>query len=147
MKLAKQVIGELRKIDFPQYPCYEKILNHAFNSNDPLFAQDKFSLKYAELSNERVWFANSLIANSCLEGYGAQQIWNFSNLLDNDEYAEKVRQHALDESRHSTMFISALKWTFPGLLDSVDAETLKKIKNMQPGFSSTKHPPYPESHP
>ncbi len=140
MRLAHQVIKELRAIHSPQYPLYEKILNHAFKINKPLFSEDKFSLKYADLSNNDEWFANSLIANSCLEGYGSQQIWNFSNMLDNDEYARRVRRHSLDESKHSTMFISALKLTFPNVLDHVDEQTKIKIDEMQPKYSSAHHP-------
>ena len=140
MKLAEQVIGELRNIQAPKYPMYEKILSHAFDFNNPLFAEDKFSLKYLDLAENPEWFANSLIANSCLEGYGSEQIWKFADCLDNDNYAEKVRKHALDESRHSTMFITALELVFPNVLNTVDDDTKSKIAQMQPNYHK-KSPP------
>ncbi|MBI6547535.1 hypothetical protein [Xenorhabdus lircayensis] len=62
-------------------------------------------------------------------------------MLDNEEYAKRVRRHSLDESKHSTMFITALKLTFPGVLDHVDDETRKKIDEMQPKYSLARHPP------
>jgi len=140
MKLGEQVVQELRKLKFPHFPLYEAIMTHALETNQPIFASDKFSLRYLELAEDDEWFANSLVANSCLEGYGSQQIWKFSNKLDNDLYAERVRKHALDESRHSTMFITILGLVFPGVLDSVDQETARKIDQMQPRFTQEKHP-------
>lgn len=141
MVLAEQVIAELRKLHSRRYPLYERILNHAFSTHKPAFADDKFSKRYEELAVDGEWFANSLVANACLEGYGSQQIWKFSNLLDNDHYADKVRAHAMDESRHSSMFVSALRLTFPGVLDEADEATREKIAQMQPRFSGQRHPP------
>ncbi|MEZ8025788.1 hypothetical protein [Enterovibrio norvegicus] len=136
--LASNVLGELKHVQARQYPLYNAILKHAFDTHQPVFAKSIFAKRYAELSDDGEWFANQLVANSCLEGYGAQQIWNFSNKLDNDEYARRVRQHALDESRHSTMFISMLNLVYPGL--DLDHDTLSKIDDMQPKFTPTQHP-------
>lgn len=140
MKLAEQVVGELQKIKAPRYPLYERILRHAFEVHAPVFSDDRFSLRYEELAMDGEWFANQLVANACLEGYGSEQIWNFSNQLDNDHFAAKVRRHAMDESRHASMFVAALRLTFPGLLEGADPETQRRIDGMQPRFSSHRHP-------
>lgn len=140
MKLAEQVVSELRNLHSRRYPLYERILDHAFSMHAPAFADDKFSKRYEQLAEDGEWFANSLVANACLEGYGSQQIWKFSNMLDNDMYAQRVRLHALDESRHASMFVSALRWTFPGLLEGADQETRDKVAQMQPHYSRTRHP-------
>ncbi len=73
MKLAENVIRELKSIGANKYPLYEKILKHSFDINSPIFAKDKFSRAYRELANDGEWFANQMVANACLEGYGAQQ--------------------------------------------------------------------------
>lgn len=138
MNLASTVIAELNHIEAGKYPLYENILTHALDANSPIFTKDSFSNAYRELASDAEWFANHLVANSCLEGYGSQQIWHFSNKLDNDEYAKKVRQHALDESRHSTMFISILNLTYPEL--KIDEKTQKRIDEMQPKFTTFNHP-------
>lgn len=141
MKLAEQVVTELRNLHARRYPLYERILAHAFDTHSPLFADDRFSRRYEQLADDGEWFANQLVANACLEGYGSEQIWKFSNLLDNDHYAEKVRSHALDESRHASMFVAALRLTFPGVLDQADISTQQRIDLMQPRFTSLRHPP------
>lgn len=140
MKLASQVIGELRAIS-QRFPQYESFIKHAFVTSRPIFAHDSFSKKYHELSQNAEWFANSLVANACLEGYGAEQIWKFSNRLDNEHYAARVRQHSLDESRHSTMFVTILGLTFPSDVAEIDKDTHEKIYNMQPRYSKKAHPP------
>jgi hypothetical protein len=140
MKLASQVIHELRAINH-QFPRYELFIKHAFAACQPVFAKDSFSKKYSELARNGEWFANSLVANACLEGYGAEQIWAFSNKLDNDVYASRVRKHSLDESRHSTMFITMLGLTFPSAVEQIDEETKSRIRTMQPHYSKNAHPP------
>src|SRR5205814_2971273 len=74
-----------------------------------------------------------------LEGYGATQIWKFANRVQNDSYASSVRQHALDESRHATIFIAMLNLVFP--LITMDDATEHAIDRLQPKFSQNNHPP------
>lgn len=140
MKLAAQVVQEMKGKSRAACPLYQEIMEHVLSRYDPVFAKDSFSKKYAELAADPEWFANSLVANAALEGYGAEQIWKFSNTLDSDEYAQQVRQHALDESRHSTMFISALDLVFPGLRQASGKDVQVQIAALQPRYSQYKHP-------
>lgn len=119
-------------------PGYQEILDDCFEATAPPFGAAWFGRAYFHLARNREWFANSLVANSALEGYGAKQIWKFSNRVNDDSHVGFVRRHALDESRHSTMFISMLQLTFPGL--SIDEQTRARIAAQQPHLS-TKNPP------
>lgn len=131
--LASLVMENLRDITACEYPGYARILDHSFCTAPPPFSMNWFGRRYFELARDPEWFANSLVANSALEGYGSTQIWNFSTRMQQDEYIDAVRQHALDESRHSTMFVSMLHLTFPGL--SMDAGTEERIRMQQPRYS------------
>lgn len=137
--LADIVTQNLRAIGLPPHPTYEQILKHAVDFAPPPFAQNWFGRRYFELARKAEWFANSLIANAALEGYGATQIWKFSNKVDNESYASAVRKHALDESRHSTIFIIMLKLVFPRA--HMDTATAKTIDELQPHYSAKSHPP------
>ncbi|WP_151638567.1 hypothetical protein [Noviherbaspirillum aerium] len=136
--LASLVMDNLRDITAREYPCYARILDHSFSTAPPPFSMNWFGRRYFELARDPEWFANSLVANSALEGYGATQIWNFSTRMHQDEYIEAVQQHALDESRHSTMFVSMLRLTFPGL--TMDARTEERIRQQQPRYSPDQLP-------
>jgi hypothetical protein len=137
--LADIVIDNLRAINAPIHPTYEEILSHAVASAPPPFAQNWFGRRYFELARKAEWFANSLIANAALEGYGATQIWKFSNKVDNNAYAAAVRRHAFDESRHSTIFITMLKLVFPDA--AIDEATEQAIDALQPRFTPQSRPP------
>ncbi|MHC6157656.1 hypothetical protein ACVSQB_38540 [Bradyrhizobium elkanii] len=136
--LAELVIDNLRKIRSAEYPVYSQIIRHCYETTPP-FAKDWFGRRYFELARDPEWFANSLVANSALEGYGSTQIWKFSNRVDNERYAEGLRQHALDESRHSTMFVRMLRLTFHGI--ELTAETERSLDQLQPKYNRQKHPP------
>ena len=136
--LPNLIASNLRAIKAPEYPIYEKIIQHCYNDPPP-FVQKFYGRRYFELARKSEWFANSLVANSALEGYGSTQIWKFSIEFDDDRYSEALRQHALDKSRHSTMFIRMLELTFPGI--KYDAATAATLTKLQPRYTKRKHPP------
>jgi hypothetical protein len=137
--LTSLVVDNLRAVSTRKYPVYSKILDHSFSQAPPPYSEDWFGRRYFELARDPEWFANSLIANSALEGYGSSQVWKFSHRMHNDEYVGAVQRHALDESRHSTMFVSMFNLTFPGL--EIDRATRERINDQQPRYSPTNLPP------
>lgn len=136
--LANFVMDSLSTAGLPAHPTYRRILEHSYAAIPP-FARDWFGTRYRELARDPEWFANSLVANSALEGYGAVQIWKFSNRLEDERFAAAVRQHSLDESRHSAMFIRMLKLTFPNI--EIDAKVETQIDKLQPHYTPRRHPP------
>jgi hypothetical protein len=136
--LTELVTSNLGQICAPNYPRYHSFLENAFSTNPPPFAQNWFGRRYFELARNKEWFANSLVANSALEGYGATQVWNFSRKIDIELIAKEVQKHALDESRHSTMFVHMLNFTFPEI--EFEKKTWKKINDQQPRYTKHRHP-------
>lgn len=113
-------------------PHWESMLTYALDSEPAVFALPAFARHYRELASNADWFADSLVANACLEGYGSQQILLFAQRLSNPEHAQLARRHALDESRHATVFVLALDLVFPGLLASQDDNVRAQVRAMQP---------------
>jgi len=136
--LADFVLENLAVAGQPVSPTYARILQHCY-AEPPPFARAFFGKRYRELARNAEWFANSLVANSALEGYGATQIWKFASHLENQRHAAAVRQHSLDESRHSTMFIRMLDLTFPNI--ELDAGTRDRLEGLQPRYTAARHPP------
>ena len=136
--LATLVIDNLRAIGAEVHPLYEEMLSHAMAAAPPPFFQNWFGRRYFELARRSDWFANSLIANAALEGYGATQIWKFSNRVGNEAYAAAVRQHSLDESRHSSMFVAMMRILFPAA--HIDDATARSLDDLQPKYSLRSHP-------
>lgn len=113
-------------------PNWTSMLTHAMQAHPVVFARDGFARRYRDLAADPDWFADSLVANACLEGYGARQILAFADRLTDDAQAQLVRKHALDESRHATVFIRMLEAVFPGLLASQESSIREQVRNMQP---------------
>lgn len=137
--LCELVIDNLRHVSAIEHPRYASILRHCFSLAPPPYSQNWFGRRYFELARDAEWFANSLVANSVLEGYGSTQVWKFSNRMFADAHVPAVQRHAMDESRHSTMFISMLHLTFPGL--QIEEAERQRIAQQQPHYSATNLPP------
>ncbi len=136
--IAELVISHLKHVCNSEYPNYAKAINAALTADGVAFGEQWYGKRYFDLASDAEWFSNSLVENSRLEGFGATQIWRFSNRLVNREWAALARQHAMDESRHSTMFVSMLELTFPGILD--DKVLSDRLGSLSPHYSRTKHP-------
>jgi rubrerythrin len=136
--LASLVLEHLQSIGAPRHPLFEDMLVHSMNVAPPPFGENWFGRRYFELARNADWFANSLVANAALEGYGSRQLWAFSNKVKKEACAAAVRRHALDESRHSTMFVNMLRMVFPQV--EIDPEAQEQIDALQPHFTSTNHP-------
>jgi hypothetical protein len=131
--LTSLVMENLCAVTAAEYPLYAGILDHSFCAAPPPYSMNWFGRRYFELARDPEWFANSLVANSALEGYGSTQVWNYSTRMHHDEYVAAVQQHALDESRHSTMFVSMLHLAFPGL--ELDDKTAQRLQSQQPRYT------------
>ena len=139
MTFLAELVGEnLAKAGEPRRPRYDRVLRHCYATVPP-FARRFFGVRYHELARDPEWFANSLVANAALEGYGATQIWKFANRLHDPRHAAAVRQHSLDESRHSTMFIRMLGLAFPDV--PIEPAALARIESLQPRYTKLRHPP------
>ncbi len=130
--LTRRVLDLLARHAPAQRPHWESMLTHALDTEPAVFARPAFSDHYRTLAANADWFADSLVANACLEGYGAQQILLFAQRLPKPQHAQLARRHALDESRHATVFILALDLVFPGLLASQDDSVRAQVRAMQP---------------
>lgn len=107
---AKLVIENLGKVSPNRYPLYEQLIEHAFTVAPPPYSCEWFGRRYFELSRDTEWFANSLVANSALEGFGSTQIWAFSNRMhgDIDVDAVATTAGAIATRRDSTTMLSRL---------------------------------------
>jgi len=137
--IHRLVVQSLRSIDATPHEEYEKALLGAFEQHPPVQENNWFGRHYFNLARDKAWFANSLIENARMEGYGSAQIWKFSNRLTDQEYIAKVRQHSLDESRHARIFVMMLNVVFPNALDN--DELRFAVESLYPGFTPKNPPP------
>lgn len=138
-EIYKLVVNSLRAIGVTPHSEYEKALLCAFKKYPPVQEQNWFGRNYFNLAKNKLWFANSLIENARMEGYGSAQIWKFSCRLKDPIYIEKVRRHSLDESRHSRIFILMLQIVFPKSLENEELRIA--VEGLYPGYTLKNPPP------
>ncbi len=111
--------------------AYFDLLQTATEIHSPPHSKAWYGKLYRQQACQAQWFADSLILNAFEEGQGARQVWQFSQQIDQPEFQELTRNHAIDESRHSKMFATLLDLLFPTQLER---ETRAKVKTFSPGY-------------
>lgn len=132
------VTDVLQNMGAGSYEGYSKCLRAACQSKPPPHGMDWYRERYFALVRDPVWFANSLMVNAQMEGYGSTRVWAYADRLADTKIADLVRSHAIDESRHSRMFVMMLDLTFPQALD--DEELRSKLEGLSPGYTRRCHP-------
>lgn len=126
-----------------RYNCYvsEKyiaVLREATEINSPPHGQAWYGNMYRQYARKPEWFANSLIVNAFEEGNGSRLVWQFSMGVANQDFAKRIRNHSIDESRHSKMFATLVNMLFPM---SLDDEVKTQLKSFSGEYSQENHPP------
>jgi len=117
---------------------YSTSLISACQKHPPPYGMSWYGDKYRDLGTDPQWFAHSLIANAEKEGEGSRKLWELSGRTGDPEISKKIKNHAIDESRHARLYIVMLGLIFPDAL----AEGVRTVANsISPGFNNRQTPP------
>jgi hypothetical protein len=120
------------KIDY-----YSESLRSACEAYPPPFGMKWYGDKYRQLACNPTWFASSLIGNSVKEAEGSQKLWELAGQTNNQEVAEQIRLHAIDEARHSRLYIQMLDLVFPASLEN---QVRTELENILPKYTFKDYP-------
>jgi hypothetical protein len=121
-----------QKYSRDNFPIYFSALSQALDQEPPPFASATYSELYRNASSDAGWMAISLITNAEREGDGATRLWSLSACSSNNEEQQRLKAHAVDESRHALMYLSMLDLAFPGMTEPGFRRELRKLS---PGYS------------
>ena len=135
-------VSELALKYLQSYECqisedYITFLREACEIQPPPHGMAWYGNYYRQFARNPEWFANSLIANAAEEGNGSRKVWQFARCIKDPKIAELVRNHSMDESRHSTMFVGLLNIIFPTQLS---ANFRSQLQALSPNYYHHKHP-------
>ena len=116
---------------------YIAVLREASEIHPPPHAQAWYGNMYRQYARKPEWFANSLILNAFEEGNGSKQVWQFWQRVANQDFAKRIHDHSIDESRHSKMFATLVNILFPM---SLDEELRTQLKSICPEYSQENYP-------
>ncbi len=129
--VSELTIEHLRQHNCQVPQLYADLLQTATDLHPPPHGKSWYGKAYRQAARNASWFADSLILNAYEEGNGSRQVWEFAGQVERPEFAELIRNHAIDESRHSKMFATLLELLFPTQLE---AETREQVKGFCPGY-------------
>ncbi len=136
--VSELAISYLQLYNCQTFEGYTAFLREACEIHPPPHGMAWYGKLYRQFARKAEWFANSLIINADKEGFGARQIWKFSRLIENQDFAELVRGHSMDESRHSKMFLKMLDILFP---TEMEADFRSQLNALSPEYTKNSHPP------
>jgi hypothetical protein len=141
--VAGLTVEALRHLDGNARPHYYQALTTACRKSAPVFGTRRYSDIYRAVAVNPYWMATSLMMNAQREGEGAGQLWDLGVSTPDERIAAQVRQHAIDESRHSRAYIALLDLAFPG---AVDDEFHAQLTTLSPGYTRrSARNPHPDS--
>src|SRR5688572_20804510 len=123
----------LRRLE-PQLslPVYERSLIDACEAFPPPFGTSEYGDVYREAASDPEWLAISLATNAEREGDGAQRLWSLAASTEDPEVAAQIKQHAIDESRHSKIYLKIVDLVFEGAFEE---KFRREMNILSPGYT------------
>jgi hypothetical protein len=115
------------------YPKYLAALENAVKHVQPEFEKESYGELFREAAVDPSWFAESLMTNAEREGDGATRLWSMAACCPDIKETELLKRHAVDESRHSTIYLKLLDLTFP---DAVDSKFRAELEDLSPHYTN-----------
>jgi hypothetical protein len=114
------------------YANYLRALERAARTVGPVFAGQEYAGVFSDVSGIPEWMVVSLITNAEREGDGATRLWSMASRTAASGYRARLQEHAVDESRHSLLYLSLLDLCFPS---SVEARFRRELASLSPRLS------------
>jgi hypothetical protein len=118
-------------------PAYERSLAQACADAPPPFGMAEYGDVYRASATDAGWLAVSLLTNADREGDGAQRLWSLAACTEDRSLSAQLKQHAIDESKHSRMYLRLVDLVFDG---AVDADFRKELEALSPGYTDSLNP-------
>ena len=129
---AELTLEALRVHGVAGWPHYRDALITACRKAPPPFGTKAYGRIYRDVARDPNWMAVSLIQNAQGEGEGSQHLWDLAASTPDVRVAAQVKQHAIDESRHSKAYVAMLDLTFPEVADN---DVRAQLASLSPGYT------------
>lgn len=115
--VAEMTLSALAEHGVRRVPGYRRALVAGCNALAPPFGKQDYIDLYRKNALDPDWVAVSLIASSVGEGKGACHLWDMAACTRDSNVSSQIKEHAIDEARHSRAYLKLLEIVFPEVLD------------------------------
>ena len=130
--VARMTVRALAAHGVPALPAYRRALEYACNACPPPFGRKHYGDVYRSSARDPGWVALSLAISSRGEGKGARDLWDLAACTPDTGVASQIKQHAIDEARHSRGYVTLLELVFP---EVVDEKLRTQLQALSPGYT------------
>lgn len=130
--VARTTLKALAEHGVSVLPRYRRALVGACELYPPYFGTKSYADLYRKGARDPDWVALSLATNAEGEGSGAERLWDMAACTPDPEVANEIRQHAIDEARHSRGYITLLGLIFP---KAIDERLRARLWALSPGYT------------
>lgn len=108
-------------------PDYWSNLSQACDAAPPPFGESWYGELFRRHATDMQWLVQIIALNARKEADGARQLWRFSRKIADPSIRIQVKDHAIDEARHSSFYIALLGLMFPGDISDTDLQSLRGV--------------------
>lgn len=131
--IAQLVSSDLAELGFTDIPYYLDAFAAACEAEPPPYGEKEYGDIFRESALDPHWMAQTLARAAEGEGDGARRLWSLAACTPDKSVADQVKQHAIDESRHSRWYVAMLDIVFPNAVAESDRHILESFS---PGYSN-----------
>jgi hypothetical protein len=113
-------------------PVYERTLIGACEESPPPFGTREYGDVYRQAASDPSWLVVSLVTNSEREGDGAQRLWSLAASTKDPVLAAQIREHAIDESNHSKIYLRIVDLVFDR---AIEPDFRAQLDSLSPGYT------------
>ena len=135
--IVELTVTALRDLGGPPFDRYTECVRATFAAFPPPFGMAWYGEKYRDLAVDRDWLAISLVANAVKEAEGARDLWRLAGHTGDPVVADRIRLHAVDESRHARLYVTMLDIAFREVLPDEVRPTLYVVS---PRYNTRERP-------
>jgi hypothetical protein len=136
--IVELTVAALRDLGGSPSHRYMECLCAACAAFPPPFGMAWYGEKYRNLAVNRDWFATSLVVNAVKEAEGARDLWRLAGRTGDPAVAERIRLHAIDESRHARLYVAMLDIAFR---EALPEDVRPALYGLSPRYNARQRPP------
>lgn len=129
--VPRLTVTSLQDLDITGVDGYVDALTAACRRSPPPYGRKSYGELFRRVASNPAWLAASMAENAYREGDGANRLWSLAACTTDAERARQVKQHAVDEARHSRWYVAMLNLVFPNAV--VEAEQ-PVLESLSPGY-------------
>lgn len=128
MTFAEEVLLTLRDFTGEEFPYFTDCIRQSFAQVDAVFTRPQYGEFFFHCASTVTgWLSRVLLANSQAESDGSRKLCKlWRGLQTGSSLSRDVMVHALDESRHSRIFVRIVGYSFPSALNAEKLESQRK---------------------